>query len=215
MFCINNFFIDQLDGNSWIDACTDKFFGTSDPYSGKIINSRWANFQVPFMDSDFFESEGIDPNALFFETEYGKWENYLGQRYHITNGFGLLRSPWIQDADPSLKRFGNTNRLRSVADFEEVVVLSGSNCDNLLDYLDYAGDINDVLEQLESSVHGPIHRAFGGMGGDLHMEQVKKMKAVDEKGFTDNYIATLAYTTKHFIKVSYMFDSIFLQITYN
>lgn len=52
---------------------TAKFFGTSDPISGKIVNSRWANLQIPYMTEAFYKDEGIDPTHTFFPKEEDEW----------------------------------------------------------------------------------------------------------------------------------------------
>ena len=63
----------QLDGGSWTELLTAKYFGLSDPYSGKILDGRWANTEVPYMTPDFLAEEGVDPDHTFFPKEEGEW----------------------------------------------------------------------------------------------------------------------------------------------
>ena len=52
--------INQMDGGAWTSMLTAKFFGTSDPISGRIVNSRWADLKVPYITEAFYKDEGID-----------------------------------------------------------------------------------------------------------------------------------------------------------
>ena len=62
-----------LDGGSWTELLTAKFFGTSDPVTGRIINGRWENATVPYVTEAFFIEEGITGNHTFFPTEEKEW----------------------------------------------------------------------------------------------------------------------------------------------
>jgi hypothetical protein len=63
----------ELDGGSWNEILTSKFFGNNDPITGKIVDGRWANVEIPRMTSDFMVKEGIDENSTFFPTEETAW----------------------------------------------------------------------------------------------------------------------------------------------
>ena len=63
----------QLDGGSWTELLTEKYFGSSDPYTGRITNGRWADTKVPYMTPEFLEAEGIDPSHTFFPVEESQW----------------------------------------------------------------------------------------------------------------------------------------------
>ena len=65
--------INQMDGGAWTSMLTAKFFGTSDPISGRIVNSRWADLKVPYITEAFYKDEGIDPNHTFFPKEEDEW----------------------------------------------------------------------------------------------------------------------------------------------
>ena len=63
----------QLDGGSWTEILTSKFFGSSDPYTGRITDGRWANAVVPYVTHDFLVEEGIDPDLTFFKADEVAW----------------------------------------------------------------------------------------------------------------------------------------------
>ena len=65
-----------MDGGAWTSILSAKFFGTSDPYTGRIINSRWVDLKVPYMTSAFYEEEGIDPDHTFFPIEEKEWYDH-------------------------------------------------------------------------------------------------------------------------------------------
>ena len=58
--------VTTLDGGTWTELMTDKWFGSNDPITGEIMNSRWAHQAIPYMDKSFFERELIDENHTFF-----------------------------------------------------------------------------------------------------------------------------------------------------
>jgi hypothetical protein len=49
---------DEMDGGNWTELLSSKWFGSNDPYTGQIIDGRWANLHIPFMDSEFYINEG-------------------------------------------------------------------------------------------------------------------------------------------------------------
>ena len=63
----------QLDGGSWTEILTSKFFGSSDPFTGKIIDGRWANLLIPSVTKNFLINEGIDPDRTFFVGDEVAW----------------------------------------------------------------------------------------------------------------------------------------------
>lgn len=63
----------MLDGGSWTELLTAKFFGSSDPVSGRITNGRWENASVPYVSEAFFVEEGINVDHTFFPTEEREW----------------------------------------------------------------------------------------------------------------------------------------------
>ena len=63
----------QLDGGSWTDILTSKFFGSSDPDTGRILDGRWQDTAVPTITLDFLIEEGIDPELTFFRADEVAW----------------------------------------------------------------------------------------------------------------------------------------------
>lgn len=62
-----------MDGGKWTEILSQKYFGASDPYTGRITDGRWANATVPYMTAEFFAEEGIDPDHTFFPVEEQSW----------------------------------------------------------------------------------------------------------------------------------------------
>lgn len=60
---------DQIDGGNWTDVLSDSYFGRSDPYSGEILNGRWAGLETPFASDYFYASQGVLLNETFFPDE--------------------------------------------------------------------------------------------------------------------------------------------------
>jgi hypothetical protein len=63
----------QLDGGSWTEILTSKFFGSSDPITGRIVDGRWENATTPYLTTEYFAAEGIDANHTFFPDEEKEW----------------------------------------------------------------------------------------------------------------------------------------------
>ena len=77
--------IDRLpiDGGAWTEVLTSKFFGSNDPYTGKIIDGRWANIALPYMDDQFYIDHGIDNTKTFFPDDEEKWVERT--KYHLSS----------------------------------------------------------------------------------------------------------------------------------
>jgi hypothetical protein len=56
----------QLDGGAWTEMLTSKYFGANDPYSGHIIDGRWANTEMPAVTDQFYADNGIDSDGEAF-----------------------------------------------------------------------------------------------------------------------------------------------------
>jgi hypothetical protein len=94
---------------NWTRILTDEFFGSNDPYTGRLINSRWADLELPYVDDDFFNDHGIDPYTTFFPEEEVGW--FKKSDAHMHSPYGLLRSPWNYNPSPYLTRYNNVNQL--------------------------------------------------------------------------------------------------------
>jgi hypothetical protein len=63
----------QLDGGKWTELLSEKWFGSSDPYTGRIVDGRWESSPVPTLNDAFFEAHGIDKDETFFPEEQTPW----------------------------------------------------------------------------------------------------------------------------------------------
>ena len=180
--------ISTLDGGAWTELMTDKWFGSNDPVTGEIINSRWAHQQIPYLDSAFFYNEMIDETATFFPVEEAQWLKVLPP--HLASPYGLLRSPWNYNPAPVLTRYNNMHQIQ----FNSVVATAkifymGSDCAEYQSFVKkYAvgQTFQTYLTESEDNVHGKVHFTIGGAGGT-------KAKAVDDLlkakfGWTDDDI---------------------------
>jgi hypothetical protein len=63
----------QLDGGSWTEIMTAKYFGANDPYTGRIVDGRWADTPQPTLTKEFFQQHGVDPDKTWFPVEEEAW----------------------------------------------------------------------------------------------------------------------------------------------
>ena len=162
----------QMDGGNWTELMSDKWFGQNDPYSGEIIDSRWAHTALPYVTSDFLNQEMIQEKATFFPSEERSWLLKTGP--HIMSPYGLLRAPWNYNPSPFVTRYNNVNRLSAESVPEKVLKpYTGSNCEDMkIFFAGYAVDqpLYVYLEGTEDNVHGYVHFTLGGTGGDRSAE---------------------------------------------
>jgi hypothetical protein len=97
--------MNMLDGGSWTDIMTSKYFGKSDPFTGEIIDGRWNSTKMPRATKDFFHQQGVDFETSFFPLEY-----LDGQLIHTTSPYGLLRAPWNFHPGEYTVRYNNPSR---------------------------------------------------------------------------------------------------------
>ena len=53
----------QMDGGKWSEFLSEKWFGSNDPLSGAILDSRWKDTVVPRVDKTFMAKEMIQGNV--------------------------------------------------------------------------------------------------------------------------------------------------------
>eukprot|EP00401_Gymnodinium_catenatum_P082213 CAMPEP_0117609014 /NCGR_PEP_ID=MMETSP0784-20121206/81102_1 /TAXON_ID=39447 /ORGANISM="" /LENGTH=123 /DNA_ID=CAMNT_0005412299 /DNA_START=209 /DNA_END=576 /DNA_ORIENTATION=+ len=99
---------DTLDGGNWTELMTSKWFGSNDPYTGEILDGRWAAAKIPRMDSTFFEEHEIDPHQSFFP------KNFPIPTHAAGNPYGLLRSSWNFSPHEGILRFNNVDRISDI-----------------------------------------------------------------------------------------------------
>ena len=98
----------QLDGGAWTEILSDKWFGRNDPYSGEILDGRWAasKIQIPFVNKQFFADHQVEEAKTFFPEEEAQWLGW--STAHLRSPYGLLRPPW--SFNPSRWVIYSTNR---------------------------------------------------------------------------------------------------------
>lgn len=205
LFSSNEFLVDHLqntmDGGTWTEILSEKYFGANDPITGRIINSRWENSSIPFMDDDFFVREGIDNTCTFFPAEANVWKSYI-HTWHRSSPSGLLRAPWNLNPVTFTTRYNNVNRLDfSKVDKKDLGLYLGTSCDSYSDLVqNYAvgKTFEDYLTHAEDSSHGPIHFAFGGSGGQNCFEKDQLLR--ERYHLTTEILVSIARSSQSFFK---------------
>jgi hypothetical protein len=167
----------QLDGGSWTDLMTSTWFGSNDPITGKILDGRWANAAVPYMDSDFFVDHGINEHENFFPLEADVWENNANM-LHMHSPYGLLRSPWNWNPNTFVTRFNNVNGISNLqaVDPPDRDFYSGVKCSDYELFIKNTvtdQPFSNFLHYAEDNTHGKIHFTIGGAGGEFADEMVR------------------------------------------
>lgn len=203
----NDHLVNQLDGGRWTELLTDKWFGSNDPASGEIIDGRWAHAVVPRVDAQFFADHSIDADVTWFPQEREATLE-AGAGIHMTNPYGLLRSPWNWNPSQYVARYNNVNQVASIADMDKFYrfMYSGDNCNNLATFVQsevVGGTLSNFMQHCEDNIHGVIHFTFGGVGGDFAYEMNQKLKT--EYGFNDIDLVVIARVTQTFVKNVYPF----------
>lgn len=168
---IYNHLTNTLDGGVWSEIMTDKWFGTNNPSTGRIINSRWANLQIPTMDAQFFADHGISEDELFFPDMKSEWELHKLPT-HIYNPYGLLRPVWNFSPQTIALRFNSISNVKNILVHLDEVTLadfSGVTCKEYSEYLNssvFGQSISTALENMEGQIHGAVHQTLGGSGGE-------------------------------------------------
>jgi len=149
---------DPMDGGKWTELLTDKWFGSNDPITGEILDSRWKTTVVPRVDKEFMARETIIGGATFFPDEGDNWMRKTGP--HISSPYGLIRAPWNYNPSPYLTRYNNLNRLATDGVSEHVLKpYIGSNCEDMKRFInDYTvgKPMETYLESAEDIVHGYV-----------------------------------------------------------
>lgn len=205
----------QLDGGAWTEIMTEKFFGSNDPLTGKILDGRWANSAVPYMDEAFFVKEGLQNKLTFFPEEEEIW---LGvSSAHRMSPYGLLRSPWNYNPSPYTTRYNNVDRILNSdsISLRQWGLYLGSTCTDYSNFVTedvYHKDLKNYLAFAEDQVHGNIHFAFGGSGGDNCAEIDDVLRTKYE--FSDSDLLIVAQAAQTFFKTYLPFQNVFVHPTF-
>lgn len=197
----------QLDGGTWTELLTDKWFGSNDPYSGEILDGRWASAQVPRVDTTFYEIHGGNRSGTWFPNEE-KALREGGAGMHMMNPYGLLRSPWNWNPSTFVTRYNNINRISNIYQIEKFYryMYSGDSCTNLQQFvvgIVVGGTLSNFMEHCEDNIHGIIHFTFGGVGGDNAYAVNQKLQ--QDYGFTETDLIVIARNAQTFVKNVYPF----------
>lgn len=193
--------INQFDGGSWTEIMTEKFFGSNSPQTGEILDGRWADVSIPYMNDEFFLKEGIDTTRTFFPVEESAWFRSISES-HRSSPYGLLRSPWNYNPSTQITRFNNVNRVS----FENVSssaigLYMGSQCKDYETFISSSvigKPASNYLLSAEDMTHGNIHFAFGGSGGDHCVAIDNQLKSTF--GFSDEDLVIIAQSAQKFMK---------------
>eukprot|EP01035_Chromulina_nebulosa_P019380 gene19380-25248_t len=190
----------QLDGGAWSELFTEKYFGSNDPYTGKITTGRWADLSLPYITEDFLLAEGISPSSTFFQNEETEWLSVTGP--HITNPYGLLRGPWNYSPANYTLRFMNVNLFNDYENVESAITnyYDGVDCDDYSSFVDLVSgqSLYTLLSVVEDDVHGKVHFTLGGSGGTHCVDTDKYL--MDTYGFEWKDMIVVAQSSQRFFK---------------
>ena len=193
----------EVDDGSWTEILTSKFFGSSDPITGKVRDGRWGNTSIPYITDAFLAEEGIDPDHTFFPTEETHW--LAKSPAHLNSPYGLLRAPWNYNPSPYLTRFSSVFRMSNISIIGENadVVYANHMGVTCIDYKVFFNDVKnkplyEYLILMEDNTHGIFHFTFGGVGGDPANAAVENL--VNNYDFSYSNIAALAISAQPYFK---------------
>jgi len=199
-----NHMANPLDGGAWNEILSDKYFGSNDPATGRIVDSLWESSSIPIVDDAFYSREGIDNTKPFFEAEANDW--MLIGANHRKSPVGLLRSPWNFNPAAYTVRYGNVN-MQKLSSVIQLNLYSGANCDLLREFIvrNVVGKpLENMLLSAEDGSHGNIHFAFGGSGGDTCIVADNQLRV--DHGFTTEDLVAISICSQTFFKVPYHSD---------
>ena len=189
-----------MDGGNWTEILSDKWFGASDPYTGRIINSRWESSYVPTTTHEFFGQENIQEDVTFFPSEEDDWLKFSDA--HISSPYGLLRSPWNYNPANYTVRYHNVHRIASASEIDRGIFMhySGIDCSIVSEFVSEVKgeDIEAFLNYVEDDVHALIHFTFGGHGGSHAAAVIQQLRS--DYGFDDDDVVLLAQAAQTFFK---------------
>ena len=145
--------------------------------------------------------EGIDPKKTFFPDEEDDWLKVSPP--HLASPYGLLRSPWNFNPSKYTTRYNNVNRIANTDDSIDNTkwgLYLGSTCKDYASFITHvkSQELPVYLAGAEDDVHGNIHFAFGGSGGD-HCAATDDILRADYK-LTDLDLINIARSSQIFLK---------------
>ena len=189
-----------MDGGNWTDIFSEKWFGKNNPWNGVIMDSRWAYSKVPFVTTEFLNSEMIMDKSTFFPLEETEWMKKTGP--HIMSPYGYLRAPWNYNPSPYTTRYNNVNRLdpRDVPP-DVMKPYMGSTCADIKSLFEASAvgqPLYVFLEGTEDAVHVAVHNTIGGSGGDPAAGIDQQLR--DTYGLSNTHMFYIAESSHKFVK---------------
>jgi hypothetical protein len=180
---------------------TSKYFGSNDPDTGKILDGRWANLELPTVTTPFLESHGIEVNKLVFPEEEDPWYECLDAS-HVSSPYGLLRARWNYNPAPYVTRYNNINGVKDLSSVntDTLQYYDGVDCSDYHRFIKKikGESIVDFLSKVEDGTHGNLHFTIAGAGGDLAKKANDYLR--ENYNFNDNDIVVLARAGQKFFK---------------
>jgi hypothetical protein len=198
--CMHADIQNQLDGGNWSEIFSEKWFGSSDPYTGEILDGRWASTPVPTVDSKFYADESVEEATTFFPEEEEVWVSQGSA--HVASPYGLLRSPWNYNPAPYTVRYNSVHGIPNAQsiDSNAFKYYGGVTCKS---YESFIGKIkgqglSSYLTYAEGDIHGIVHFTIGGHGGQNAGKVIQQLR--DSYGFDDTSVVMLALSAQTFFK---------------
>jgi hypothetical protein len=190
-------------------------------FSGRIVDSLWANMTVPIMNEAFFADHQVDMDGTFFPEESENLAALVDNNSanlesisHFSSPFGLMRPPWNFNPSTYLVRYNNEAGMESFdSDAQDGVLdyFTASTCD---DYLSFANmyvrdstdetDFDTMVRNIGKYLHGHLHENVGGQGGTHAREVDRHLRA--DYGLEDSDILVIVershFFTKTYVKVA-------------
>jgi hypothetical protein len=130
---------------------------------------------------------------------------FLFPGVHLTNPYGLLRSPWNWNNDPYVTRYNSVQQIPDISGVSEVYsdYYTGVTCSDYETFFKSVRgqSLGNFLTTSEDNVHGKIHFTFGGQGGDW--AQATNEELVSRFGFTTQELIMNAMASQTFFKNMY------------
>jgi len=146
--------------------------------------------------------EGVDPTKTFFPDEEDDWLKVSPP--HLSSPYGLLRSPWNYNPSKYTTRYNNVNRITnsdgSISRTGMWGLYLGSTCEDYAKFVESlpGQTLSVYLAGAEDQVHGNIHFAFGGAGGDISVETDAILRS--EYNLTDYQLIGISRQAQIFFK---------------
>eukprot|EP01034_Spumella_vulgaris_P033780 gene33780-41670_t len=198
---LNKHVVNQLDGGAWSEIMTAKYFGTSDPITGEVMDGRWAHNPMPRLTAEFFTAHGVDETKTFYPSEDSVWTKYSPA--HIASPYGLLRGPWNFSPSTFVMRFNNAMQIANAESANSLTFkpYSGSTCSDYKQFIEnfvVGQPLYSYLLYADAQIHGYVHYTTGGASGNYALTVDKKLRS--DFGFTDDDIATISVASARFFK---------------